>query len=354
MGFKSRKSISGVRVWARSGLCQTSCLVCKTVSGTCTFYGSVLWRVFREWCRRVAAIVFPRKLSLDGCVVSIPLATCVVVRMKVGFRRRTLAVSIFNWVVFVAVRFVVCRFGRSGAVHDVFAERWFVQGGEISWSGFSGEPGCGFCCVWVSGPDGRAWVCESFVGAVALVLPAVIIIWLSRRSVAAAGLRVPLTIRRFLSWPGRPKHLGLLVCALACVCTISSVYMCFMFVMNLNLYVVLLSNIDIYFILYMHCDKFAVLHMFVEVKALLGLWYMLYVFDVKWIFYLYVYRDSFCCKSIPSCKSWERKFQPVRIRGTVKKFVDNLNSLQTIWRSSVKFTHMALWCFRNEFVKKYC
>ena len=42
----------------------------------------------------------------------------------------------------------------------------------------------------------------------------------------------------------------------------------------------------------------------------------------------------------------------VHVRGTVKKFVDSLYSLQTIWRNSVKFTHMALWCFRNDFIQK--
>ena len=40
------------------------------------------------------------------------------------------------------------------------------------------------------------------------------------------------------------------------------------------------------------------------------------------------------------------------IRGTAKTFVDSLSNLQTIWRNSVKFTRITLWCFRNEYVKK--
>ena len=41
------------------------------------------------------------------------------------------------------------------------------------------------------------------------------------------------------------------------------------------------------------------------------------------------------------------------LRGTVKKFVDNLYSLQTIWRNSVKFTHMALWWICKEILLKH-
>ena len=42
------------------------------------------------------------------------------------------------------------------------------------------------------------------------------------------------------------------------------------------------------------------------------------------------------------------------IGGKVKMFAENLNSLQSTWFNSVKFTHMALWCVRNEYIKKYC
>ena len=46
--------------------------------------------------------------------------------------------------------------------------------------------------------------------------------------------------------------------------------------------------------------------------------------------------------SVPKLKTVMEDCLEVQIRGTVKKFVDNLYSLQIIWRNSVKFTHMAL------------
>ena len=45
--------------------------------------------------------------------------------------------------------------------------------------------------------------------------------------------------------------------------------------------------------------------------------------------------------------------QKMFLRGTVKKFVDNFNNLQTIWRNLVKLTDIIPWYFWNKSMKKY-